>query len=48
MLNLDDAWKLATAWYYDRMSPDWRRRTADEAHALFASLGLTSDFWRLS
>lgn len=47
-LTVDAAWKLADAWYRDRMSPARRRRTVDEAHALFRSLGLTSDFWRFS
>ncbi len=46
ILTLEQAWKLADAWYRDRMTPDWRRRPADAAHELFASLGLTSDFWR--
>ena len=35
------------AWYADRMHPDFRRRSADEAEAFFASLGLTSAFWKL-
>jgi hypothetical protein len=43
----DQLWRLADAWYRDRMSPDWRRRSAAEAEALFAELGLTGDFWRL-
>ena len=47
-LSVEQAWQLADAWYRDRMSPNWRRRTVDEAHELFASLGLTSDFWRFS
>jgi len=47
-LSMEQAWKLADAWYRDRRSPDWRRRTVDEAHQLFASLGLTSEFWRFS
>jgi len=46
-LSVELAWKLADAWYHDRMSPDWRR-TVDEAHELFRSLGLTSEFWRFS
>jgi hypothetical protein len=45
---LGTAWELADAWYRDRMSADWRRRTAEEAEALFASLGLTGPFWRLT
>ena len=40
-------WKLAHAWYVDRMSPDWRRLTAEETETIFAELGLTGDFWRL-
>jgi hypothetical protein len=47
-LSVEQAWKLADAWYRDRFSPDWRRRTVDEAHELFRSLGMTSDFWRLA
>jgi hypothetical protein len=29
------------------MDPDWHRRAPEEAEAVFASLGLTGDFWRL-
>jgi len=47
-LSIDQAWKLADAWYRERMSPGFRRRTVDEAHELFATLGLTSKFWRFS
>ncbi len=38
-------WRLAHAWYHHKMSPTWRRHTADEAEALLASLGLTGEFW---
>ncbi len=44
---LETCWRLADAWYADRLAPDWRRRTLDEAEALFAELGLVGDFWRL-
>jgi hypothetical protein len=44
---LETAWRLADAWYRDRLSPDWRRRTPEEAEALFAELGLTGPFWIL-
>jgi hypothetical protein len=43
----EQQWRLADAWYGDRLSPEWRRRTPVEAEALFAELGLTGDFWRL-
>ena len=42
------AWRLADAWYRDRADPSWRRKTAEEAEALFAGIGLTGDFWRLT
>ena len=46
-MTVAQQWRLARAWYADRMSPDWRRRTPDEVHAVFADVGLTGDFWRL-
>lgn len=46
-LTLEAAWRLAHGWYSDRLDSEWRRKTPDEARALFASLGLTSPFWRL-
>ncbi|HEV2913106.1 MAG TPA: hypothetical protein VGX92_07310 [Pyrinomonadaceae bacterium] len=49
VLALDTCWLLARAWFNaDRREPSWRRRTVDEAEALFAELGLTSPFWRLT
>lgn len=47
-LTLEQQWELARAWYSDRMSADWRRRTPEEAEAVFTGLGLTGEFWRLS
>ncbi len=47
-LTLEQQWELARSWYGDRMSPEWRRRTPEEAEAVFAGLGLTGDFWRLT
>jgi hypothetical protein len=46
-MSLDQGWRLADAWYRDRRSPAWRRRSLDEAQALFEELGLTGPFWRL-
>ncbi len=39
-------WTLAHAWFDGRIK--MQRRNPEEAHALFAKLGLTSDFWKLS
>ena len=41
-------WRLAQTWYSGRLDPAWRRRTPQEAEEVFASLGLTGDFWRLA
>jgi hypothetical protein len=41
-------WQLATNWFEDRLSPDWRRRTPSEAQAIFDSIGLGGAFWRLT
>lgn len=46
-ISLDQAWRLARAWYERKLEPDWRRHTVEEAEAVFAELGLTGDFWRL-
>ena len=47
VFELDSLWRLAQLWFRDRLSPAWRRRTADEAHAIFAAAGLDGSFWRL-
>ena len=48
ILPMETAWKLAKVWYgEDRRSPAWRRRTVEEANAIFASLNLPAPFWRL-
>ena len=45
--SVDQCWTLAQRWFADRLDPDWRRRTMDEAHAIFAAAGLAGDFWML-
>lgn len=47
VITLDQAAKLARAWYVNKLAPAWRRHTAEEAQALFAQLGFDLDFWRL-
>jgi len=46
-LTVEQQWDLARTWYSERMSPDWRRRTPDEAQAVFESVGLAGPFWKL-
>ena len=43
----EKAWRLAQGWYRDKVKPDWRRHTLEEAEALFAEVGLMSAFWKL-
>lgn len=42
------AWRLATAWFEDRLSPDWQRKSPEEAQAIFDSIGLVGEFWQLT
>jgi len=48
VLPLEKGWQLARIWYgEDRRQPSWRRRTLEETEAVFADLGLTSEYWNL-
>ena len=47
-MSPEQLWRLADTWYRDRAALDWRRRTAAEAEAVFAEVGLIGDFWRLT
>lgn len=47
MLTVDQAWKLAVAWYGNKMEANWRRATVEETEALLTKLGLTGPFWNL-
>jgi hypothetical protein len=46
-LTPEQQWQLADSWYRDRGDPAWRRKTIDEAEAVFTDLGLVGSFWRL-
>jgi hypothetical protein len=39
---------LATAWWSDRLSPDWTPHTREQNQAILTALGLTGDFWSLA
>jgi hypothetical protein len=47
VLPIATVWELSKAWYEDRLSADYRGRTAAQAQAIFAHVGLASDFWAL-
>ena len=46
-MSPEQCWQLAQAWYGDRLRPDWRRKTLEEAEAALAAVGLTEPFWSL-
>lgn len=43
----EQAWRLARAWYADKLEAGWRRKTVEEAEAVFAEIGLSGSFWSL-
>ena len=47
ILTIGQVWMLSQLWYGDRLAPDFRRPTMDEAHVTFERAGLTGPFWRL-
>jgi hypothetical protein len=47
-LTPQQGWQLATAWFEDRLSPEWRRKTPEEARTIFDGIGLTGPFWDLA
>ena len=47
-LSVEQQWRLARVWYRGRERREWRRRTAEEAEAVFEGLGLSSPFGKLT
>ena len=39
--------ELASAWWDDRLDPDWRPHTREQNQAILEALGLSGDFWKL-
>ena len=48
IFDLGRLWRLACAWYDDRLALDWRRRTVCERQAILDAVGLDGPFWRLT
>jgi hypothetical protein len=40
--------ELARRWWWTRVEPDWRPRTAAESQAILDELGLSGEFWQLT
>jgi hypothetical protein len=47
-LTLEQQWELSRIWFHDRLDPGFRRRTIEEAQAVFERIGLTGAFWSLT
>jgi len=47
-MSIGQAWALSQRWYGSRLAAEFRRPTAAEAQAIFASVGLSGDFWTLA
>ena len=48
ILNMPTALRLAQRWFGDYAQPDWRRKTPEQAEAIFSELGLDPGFWNIS
>jgi hypothetical protein len=46
VLSIPQLWELSQRWYEDRMSPEYRGRTIEQAQKIFKDLGLTAEFWQ--
>ena len=44
---MQTVWTLSQRWYHNRLSPDYRGRTAAQVVEIFQALGLTSPFWQI-
>lgn len=47
IVPIEQAVALGRAWYGHHLDADWHKWTVAEARAIFASVGLTDDIWRL-
>ena len=48
VLSIRQLWGLARAWYGDRLSKQWRRKTPEQAEQIFDEVGLSGPFWKLT
>ena len=45
LVSLEQLWQLSLAWYENRLTVESRRPDASEMVDIFASVGLTDEFW---
>ncbi len=48
VLPLSQVWTLAQAWYAGRLGAGYAGRSAAEAEAILAGVGLAGPFWRFA
>jgi hypothetical protein len=46
VLTIEQGWRLAHAWYFDRLDPGYCGKTAEEIEAIFTSIGLSGPYWQ--
>jgi hypothetical protein len=47
IVPLEQLWRVAKAWYGDRLSPDWVPPSKRSSQRRLRTAGLTGRFWRL-
>ncbi len=47
-MTIEQQWALAQRWFAGRHLPQWKKRTAQEAETVLASVGLTGSFWEFT
>ena len=47
VISLSMVAELASAWWSDRLAPDWQPHTREQNQAILEGLGLRGPFWRL-
>lgn len=45
LVTLDQIWRLAVAWYGNRLTPESRRPMGGEVKQILDEVGLKGDFW---
>ena len=47
LLPMQTVWGLSQRWYHNRLSAEYRSRTAAQVGVIFQDMGLTSAFWQM-
>jgi hypothetical protein len=47
LMSVEALWRFASDWYGDYLQKPWRKRSPEEAKAVFDRHGLTGPFWAM-